>query len=127
MNLESIISADFDVGVAKDKVERNYDFLMNDYMQSIEDRAREWLDLSYEQGQNLFLLNIDSVWTYYIEKCNFGLIEDEDCFTNITNKDAALVIRDVANGVIDIDKKIYFEEAREYLQELGYYEERDEY
>jgi len=94
---------------------------------TIDDRAKEWLDLSYEQAQNLFLLNTDSVWTYYIEKCNFGLIEDEDCFTNITNKDAALVIRDVANGVIDIDKKIYFEEAREYLQELGYYEERDEY
>ena len=43
MNLESIISADFDVGVAKDKVERNYDFLMNDYMQSIEDRASKQL------------------------------------------------------------------------------------
>ena len=41
MNLETITSNDFDVAVAKEKVERNYDFLMNDYMQSIEDRARK--------------------------------------------------------------------------------------
>jgi hypothetical protein len=95
--------------------------------QSIENRALEWLDLTEKQGQNLFLINIDTVWTYYLEKCNFGLIEDEDCFTDVTNKDAALVIRDIANGVIDIDKKFEFYEAKEYLQELGYYEERDEY
>ena len=43
MNLETITSNDFDVAVAKEKVERNYDFLMNDYMQSIEDRARKQL------------------------------------------------------------------------------------
>jgi hypothetical protein len=43
MNLESITSDDFDVEVAKEKAERNYDFLMNDYMQSIEDRARKQL------------------------------------------------------------------------------------
>jgi len=49
------------------------------------------------------------------------------CFTNIKNKDAALVIRDVANGVINIDEKIDFYVAKEYLQEFGYYEERDEY
>jgi hypothetical protein len=94
---------------------------------TIETRGKEWLDLTYSQAQNLFLINIDTVWTYYIEKCNFSLSEDEDCFTDITNKDAALVIRDVANGVIDIDKKIYFDEAKEYLQEFGYYEEEDEY
>jgi hypothetical protein len=94
---------------------------------SIETRGKEWLDLSYEQAQNLFLINIDTVWTYYIEKCSFYINEDEDCFTEITNKDAALVIRDVANGVIDIDKKIEFYQAKEYLQELGYYEEQEEY
>jgi hypothetical protein len=94
---------------------------------SIETRGKEWLDLSYEQAQNLFLINIDTVWTYYIEKCSFYINEDEDCFTDIANKDAALVIRDVANGVIDIDKKIFFQESKEYLQELGYYEEEDEY
>jgi hypothetical protein len=38
-----------------------------------------------------------------------------------------LVIRDIANGVIDIDKKFDFQEAKEYLQDFGYYEERDEY
>jgi hypothetical protein len=94
---------------------------------SIETRGREWLDLSIEQANNLFLINIDTVWTYYIEKCNFSLSEDEDCISDITNKDAALVIRDVANGVINIDKKIDFYEAKEYLQDFGYYEERDEY
>ena len=31
------------IAVAKEKVERNYDFLMNDYMQSIEDRASKQL------------------------------------------------------------------------------------
>lgn len=92
---------------------------------TIEDRGREWLDLTYAQANNLFLMNIDTVWTYYIEKCNFGLSEDEDNFTDITNKDAALVIRDVANGVIDIDKKFEFYESKEYLQELGYYEWED--
>lgn len=94
---------------------------------TIETRAREWLDLSIEQANNLFLINIDTVWTYYMEKCKFYLSEDEDCFTDITNKDAALVIRDVANGVINIDEKIDFYVAKEYLQEFGYYEERDEY
>lgn len=92
---------------------------------TIEDRGREWLDLTYAQANNLFLMNIDTVWTYYIEKCNFGLNEDEGSFVNITNKDAALVIRDVANGVIDIDKKFYFEESKEYLEELGFYEWED--
>lgn len=95
--------------------------------QSIENRALEWLDLTEKQGQNLFLINIDTVWAYYIEKCQFYINEDEDCFTDISNKDAALVIRDIANGVIDIDKKFYFEESKEYLQELGYYEEEEEY
>ena len=94
---------------------------------TIETRGREWLDLSIEQANNLFLMNIDTVWTYYIEKCRFYISEDEGCFTDITNKDAALVIRDVANGVIDIDKAFDFQECREYLQELGYYEEEDEY
>ena len=94
---------------------------------SIETRGKEWLDLSYEQAQNLFLINIDTVWSYYIEKCSFYINEDEDCFTDISNKDAALVIRDVANGVIDIDKKFEFYETKEYLQELGYYEEQEEY
>jgi hypothetical protein len=94
---------------------------------TIEDRAREWLDLSHEQGQNLFLINIDTVWAFYTEKCNFSVSEDEDCITDITNKDAALVIRDIANGVIDIDKKFDFQEVKEYLQDFGYYEERDEY
>lgn len=94
---------------------------------TIETRAREWLDLSIEQANNLFLINIDTVWTYYLEKCDFDLIEHEDCFTNITNKDAALVIRDVANGVINIDEKIDFYVAKEYLQEFEYYGERDEY
>jgi hypothetical protein len=72
-------------------------------------------------------MNIDTVWTCYVEKCSFYINEDEDCFTDISNKDAALVIRDVANGVIDIDKTFYFQECKEYLQELGYYEEEDEY
>jgi hypothetical protein len=43
MNLETITSDDFDVEIAKEKAERNYDFLMNDYMQSIEDRANKQL------------------------------------------------------------------------------------
>ena len=94
---------------------------------SIETRGREWLDLSIEQAQNLFLMNIDTVWTYYIEQCNFYINEDEDCFSDITNKDAALVIRDIVNGVTDIDKVFNFQECKEYLQELGYYEEEDEY
>ena len=95
--------------------------------QSIENRELKLLDLTEMHGQNLFLINIDTVWTYCLEKCDFDLIEDEDCFTNIKNKDAALVIRDIANEVIDIDKKFEFYEAKEYLQEFGYYYERDEY
>ena len=43
MNLETVTSNNFDVSIAKEKAERNYDFLMNDYMQSIEDRARKQL------------------------------------------------------------------------------------
>ena len=93
--------------------------------QSIENRALEWLDLTEKQGQNLFLINIDTVWAYYLEKCSFDLNEFEDCFTEIKNKDAALVIRDIAHGVIDIDKNFGFNEAKEYLQELGFYEETE--
>lgn len=93
--------------------------------QSIENRALEWLDLTEKQGRNLFLINIDTVWAYYIEKCSFYINEDEDCFTDISNKDAALVIRDIAHGVIDIDKNFGFNEAKEYLQELGFYEETE--
>jgi hypothetical protein len=43
MNLKTISSDDFNVDIAKEKSERNYDFLMNDYMQSIEGRARKQL------------------------------------------------------------------------------------
>jgi hypothetical protein len=93
---------------------------------SIEERAAAWLDLNYEEERNLFMLSIDTVWTYYIEKCSFDLNEDEDGFTGITNKDAALVIRDVANGVVDIDKNFDFFTAKEYLTDLGYYNWEDE-
>jgi len=43
LNLETLTSTNFNVDAAKEKTERNYDFLMNDYMQSIEDRARDQL------------------------------------------------------------------------------------
>ena len=43
LNYETITSKDFDIAVAQEKIERNFDFLMNDYMQSIEDRARTQL------------------------------------------------------------------------------------
>ena len=89
---------------------------------SIEDRALEWLDLTPLEGRNLFLISIDTVWTDYYAKCNFDLDEDEDCYKNISNKDAALVIRDIANGVIDIDKEYDTEEARTFLEGLGHYE-----
>jgi len=85
---------------------------------TIETRGREWLDLSIEQANNLFLINIDTVWTYYIEKCNFSLSEDEDCISDITNKDAALVIRDVANGVINIDRKLISMKLRNTYRNL---------
>jgi len=93
---------------------------------SIEERAAAWLDLNYEEERNLFMLSIDTVWTQYIQKCDFDLNEDEDGFTGITNKDAALVIRDVANGVVDIDKNFDFFTAKEYLTDLGYYNWEDE-
>jgi len=93
---------------------------------SIEERAATWLDLNYEEERNLFMLSIDTVWTQYIQKCDFDLNEDEDSFTGITNKDAALVIRDVANGVVDIDKNFDFFTAKEYLTDLGYYNWKDE-
>ena len=93
---------------------------------SIEERAAAWLDLNYEEERNLFMLSIDTVWTQYIQKCDFDLNEDEDCFTGITNKDAALVIRDVANEVVDIDKNFDFLTAKEYLTDLGYYNWEDE-
>ena len=93
---------------------------------SIEERAAVWLDLNYEQERNLFMISIDTVWTQYVEKLNLGLDEYEDCFVDITNKDAALVIRDVANEVVDIDKTFDFFTAKEYLKGLGFYGGEDE-
>jgi hypothetical protein len=89
---------------------------------TIEDRALQWLDLTGMEGRNLFLTRIDTVWTDYFDKFGFELDEYEDCYKNITNIAAAYVIRDVANGVIDIDKEFDFEEAKYLLQELGHYE-----
>jgi len=89
---------------------------------SIEDRALEWLDLTGMEGRNLFLTSINTVWTDYFNKFSFELDEYEDSYKNITNIAAAYVIRDVANGVIDIDKEFNFEEAKYFLQELGHYE-----
>ena len=43
MNLDNLIHKDFDVDQAKEKIERNFDFLMNDYMESIETRAEQQL------------------------------------------------------------------------------------
>lgn len=89
---------------------------------SIEQRATEWLELTQEQERNLFLTSIDTVWTDYYAKCNFELNEDEDCYNDISNKDAALVLRDIANGVTDIDKAFDFDDARDFLKGLGCYE-----
>jgi len=93
---------------------------------TIEDRALQWLDLTEDEGRNLFLTSIDTVWTEYFEKFGFELDEYNDCYTNITNKAAAYVIRDIANGVIDIDRGFGFDDSKEFLKELGHYEE-DEY
>ena len=39
MNIDLLTNENFSVETVKEKTERNFDFLMNDYMQSIEDRA----------------------------------------------------------------------------------------
>jgi hypothetical protein len=90
---------------------------------SIEDRAAIWLDLNQQEAHNLFLIGLDSVWVDYIAKTDIELDNYEETFTSITNKTAALVIRDIANGVIDIDREYDSDESREYLEELGYFED----
>lgn len=43
LNIKTLNNNNFNIDVAKEKTERNFDFLMNDYMQSIEHRARTQL------------------------------------------------------------------------------------
>ena len=43
MNVDKLSNTKFDIEIAREKIERNFDFLMNDYMQSIENRAIEQL------------------------------------------------------------------------------------
>ena len=43
MNLDKLSDTKFDIEIAREKIERNFDFLMNDYMESIEKRAIQQL------------------------------------------------------------------------------------
>lgn len=92
------------------------------YNITIEQRAKDWLGLTDTQADNLFMTNINTVWLWYYEKCNFLLNQSEDRFYDITNKEAALVLRDIANGVTNIDEDISFCDVKTELEELGYYD-----
>ena len=89
---------------------------------TIEQRAQEWLGLTEYQAKNLFLLGIDTVWTHYVDILNYNFDEYEEQFEDITNKDAAFVIREIVNGNVDIDQYFHHSIMHNIMFEKGYFE-----
>ena len=67
------------------------------YEDSIAKEATRLLDLHREQAVDLFFANPDSYWGYYEKELSITLNECDDLY-EINNKQAAYVIRDIANG-----------------------------
>lgn len=91
--------------------------------ETIESRAREWLDLTHEQSNNLFLVGISSVWSSYIATMDFDFDQYEENYVNIKNRHASEIIRDIVNGVVDIDIEYDYHFYKSHLEDLGYYDE----
>lgn len=90
---------------------------------TVEERGRDWLGLTDEQAQNLFFLGVQTVWTEYVGifKYHFNIFEEQ--FENISNVEAAMVLRDIANGITNIDEKYDYHFSKGKLEDLGYYED----
>jgi hypothetical protein len=69
------------------------DLQVNDvYLDRIEEMAKDYLDLSYEESQRLFYYGGSSVWSDYGEQ--LGLDDNE----KLTGSQAAIALREIAAG-----------------------------
>ena len=95
---------------------------------SIEERAKYWLELTDDEARNLFFIDPRTVWTYYIEELGYEFDPYDESFSGITNKDAAYVLKEIANGEFDISKPLEMWYSRQHLDLLGYYQgTKDDY
>ena len=72
---------------------------------TLKEEACEFLGLSYEQGDALFLMGEDTVW-YDIHFSNFDIFYDDDGKLTadfITNDMAVKVLRNIISGEVDLD------------------------
>ena len=92
---------------------------------SIKDRAQMWLDLTSLEAQNLFFFGVNTVWTKFYRQCSYDFDEYEDSFLEISNKDAEFVMKAIANGEINIDQELDYNECVEEMREYGFYEEEE--
>lgn len=94
------------------KYEFDEDLYIEDY---VENEAKRYLDLTERQADRLFFAGYKSVWAQYQHEYNFNVVADiveEDGFIsklqldpsewNVTNKDAAHMLRRIANGEIKL-------------------------
>lgn len=79
---------------------------------AVEEIARDYLDLTREQVNALFYANIGSVWHRYQDEYTYEVVtydeeydyeaETDPDYWNVTNKDAADILKRIARGEIHI-------------------------
>lgn len=77
--------------------------------------AAEWLDLTDQEMTNLFYIDTNTVWSLFIEDCDYDYDSYSGEFYNISNKDAAYVIRQIVYEKFDINREIEEDEYEHLL------------
>ena len=91
--------------------------------------AKNWLGLTAIEAYNLFHTPKNSVWYFYLYdiNCDYVYNDIEEGYEDISNLDAAYVIRQVANGEIDINIEFDESQIKTQLEDYGYYQDEELY
>ena len=79
--------------------------------------AKEYLELTQREANNLFYIGPDTVWMYISDKFDLQYCYCDEEWKNITNKAAAFAIRGIANNEIDISDIIDYDWALDFIEE----------
>lgn len=91
--------------------------------------AKNWLGLTAIEAYNLFHTPKNSVWYFYLDdiNCDYSYNDIEEGYEDISNLDAAYVIRKVANKEIDINLEFDESQIKIQLEDAGYYQDEEFY
>ena len=91
--------------------------------------AKNWLGLTSIEAYNLFHTHKNSVWYFYLQdiNCDYFYDDIEEQYEDISKLDASYVIRQIANGEIDINLEFDESQIKTLLKNNGYYQDKDIY